>query len=145
MFAAAVDALETWRMFPGGWVDPHAGPRPAEVGRNVAVVAKGCGLWSMWACRVIYRLDEEGPVRRAGFAYGTLDGHFAQGEERFSIEWHRDDDSVWYDLYAFSKPRAAWARCLYPFVRRMQRRFARESMAAMQEAAGTAVRECCHA
>lgn len=137
VFHTSVAALERWQMFPGGWAVAHTDGAPVHVGQNVAVVAKAFGVWSTWCCRIVYRLDEDGPVRRVGFAYGTVEGHFAQGEERFSIEWHRDDDSVWYDLLAFSKPRALWARMLYPLVRRMQRRFARESLAAMQRAAPT--------
>jgi uncharacterized protein (UPF0548 family) len=53
--------------------------------------------------RVVYVLREPG---RAGFAYGTLLGHPESGEEAFLIE-HRDDDSVWFVLRAFSRP-ASW-------------------------------------
>lgn len=145
IFNAAVAALESWRMFPGEWVEAHADHAPIATGTNVAVVAKEYGVWSMLACRVVYRIDEVGPVRRVGFAYGTLEGHFAKGEERFLIEWNRDDDTVWYDLLAFSKPRALWARLLYPLVRRTQKRFARESKEAMLRAARRPVTENCDA
>ena len=53
------------------------------------------------------------------------------GEERFTVELDQIDGSVWYDLYAFSRPRAA-ARLAYPFSRLLQKRFARESKEAMQ-------------
>ena len=29
------------------------------------------------------------------FAHSTLQGHALAGEERFAVEWHEDDDSVW--------------------------------------------------
>lgn len=33
---------------------------------------------------------------RCAVAHGTLMGHQLRGEERFSVEWHKDDNSVWY-------------------------------------------------
>jgi uncharacterized protein (UPF0548 family) len=108
---------------------------PIEVGTTVAVVAHHYGFWSLNACRIVYVIDEEtNAVRRTGFAYGTLPEHGALGEERFSVEWHRADDSVWYDLYAFSRPAHALARLGYPLGRRLQRRFARASKQAMVDA-----------
>jgi uncharacterized protein (UPF0548 family) len=73
-------------------------------------------------------------VRRYGFAYGTLADHMATGEERFTVEWRRADHSVWYDILAFSRPRHPLARVGLPFGRALQRRFARDSMAAMHRA-----------
>ena len=40
------------------------------------------------------------------------------------VEWHQADNSVWYDLYAFSQPNQWLARLGYPVVRRLQKRFA---------------------
>jgi uncharacterized protein (UPF0548 family) len=54
------------------------------------------------------------------------------GEERFSVEWRRDDDSVWYDILAFSRPRHLLARLAMPLSRSLQRRFARDSLEAMR-------------
>ena len=34
------------------------------------------------------------------------------------MEWHHDDDSVWYDLLAFSRPNQFLTRVGYPFTRR---------------------------
>ena len=77
-------------------------------------------------------MDEQGPVQRFGFAYGTLPEHAESGEERFTVEWHEEDDTVWYDIVAFSRPQQLPARLGYPLARRMQKRFARDSAAAMQ-------------
>jgi uncharacterized protein (UPF0548 family) len=55
------------------------------------------------------------------------------GEELFSIEW-RDDDSVWYSISAFSRPRLWLVRLAYPVARRLQRRFAVESLVVMERA-----------
>jgi uncharacterized protein (UPF0548 family) len=75
--------------------------------------------------------ESSGPVSRFGFAYGTLPDHAAIGEERFLIEWNHDDDSVWFDILAFSKPRHFLVRLGYPIVRLTQKRFGRESTNAM--------------
>src|SRR5262249_59558205 len=75
-----------------------------------------------------------GPVQRLGFAYGTLPEHAESGEERFTVERHEQDDAVWYDILAFSRPQQLLARWGYLFARRLQKRFARGSAAAMQRA-----------
>lgn len=94
----------------------------------------------MNACRIVYVVDVVGGadnVRRCGFAYGTLPDHGAVGEERFMVEWRPADDSVWYDLYALSRPGHPLARLGYPLARGLQRRFARASKRAMVAAAAT--------
>jgi uncharacterized protein (UPF0548 family) len=48
------------------------------------------------------------------------------------VEWDRSDDSVWYDILAFSRPRHFLARLGYPWMRRAQKRFGRESAAVMR-------------
>ena len=70
-------------------------------------------------------------MKRFGFAYGTLTEHAESGEERFTVEWNRDDDKVWYDILAFSRPRQMPARLGYPFSRSLQRKFANASKVAM--------------
>ena len=79
-------------------------------------------------------MDEQGPISKYGFAYGTLPGHVESGEECFLIEWNHADDGVYYDILAFSKPNHFLTRLGYPVVRRMQKRFGRDSAAAMQKA-----------
>jgi uncharacterized protein (UPF0548 family) len=50
------------------------------------------------------------------------------------IEWDQTDNSVWYEILAFSRPNHFLIRLGYPIMRRMQRRFRRESAAAMLRA-----------
>lgn len=139
VFAAACAAIQRWQMFPGSWAMIEPPDTPIREGNVVVVLFHVFGLWRLNACRIVTSFEETGPVRRFGFAYGTLPGHLEQGEERFSVEWQADD-SVWYDLRAFSRPRYWLARLGYPLARRLQRRFVRESQAAMQRAvAGLAV------
>ncbi len=87
----------------------------------------------MNACRIVYVIDEGGSSQRYGFAYGTLPDHAAIGEERFTVEFHPEDQTVWYDLYALSRP-TLLARMVYPFTRALQKRFAKDSKAAMLRA-----------
>jgi uncharacterized protein (UPF0548 family) len=134
VFSAAKAALGRWDQFRLGWVEAWAQERPIETGEVVAVVARLLGLWWLNACRVVYVLDEEKPIRRFGFAYGTLPDHGGTGEERFLIEWDRARGAVWYDILAFSRPHRILARLGYPYLRRVQRRFGRDSAAAMVRA-----------
>ena len=113
-FDRAVAALGNWEMFPPRWTETHASTATIEVGTEVAVLARRYGVWALNACRVVYCIDEDGPITRVGFAYGTLCDHVESGEERFSVEWHRADDSVWYDLFAFSQPNGLLPRLVYP-------------------------------
>ena len=81
--------------------------------------------------RIVYVIDEE---TRFGFAYGTLPHHVEAGEERFLVGWDREDDTVWYDILAFSRPANLLVRLGNPVARRLQRRFARDSLQAMKRA-----------
>ncbi|MES2521659.1 MAG: DUF1990 domain-containing protein [Gemmatimonadota bacterium] len=135
VFDKAVSALRAWRMAALGWSTVHPASTMILPGATVAVVVRHYGFWSMNACRVVYLLDEESEnMRCTGFAYGTLPEHGEAGEERFIVEWHRADDSVWYDLLAFSRPGHVLTRMGYPLARRLQRRFAQGSKQAMVNA-----------
>ncbi|MGB3683852.1 MAG: DUF1990 domain-containing protein [Rubrobacteraceae bacterium] len=132
VFVRAAEALRRWKMFDLGWVRILPPDARIEVGTTVAVVGRHYGFWSLNACRIVYLIEEEGEVRRYGFAYGTLPEHAESGEERFTVEWNRADDSVWYDVYAFSRPKHPLARLGYPVGRMLQKRFARDSKQAMK-------------
>lgn len=131
VYQAAQNALERWEQFRLGWLEAWSPDTPIKTGEVVAVVARAIGLWWLNACRIVYDISEIEPVRRFGFAYGTLPDHVGTGEERFLVEWDRADNSVWYDILAFSRPNHMLARLGYPMVRRTQKRFGRESAAAM--------------
>lgn len=129
----AVAALRSWKQFDLGWVAVFPSGLPVEAGTTVAVQAKTFGVWSLSACRIIYVIDE---AKRFGFAYGTLPDHVECGEERFTVEW-QVDDSVWYEIVAFSRPRHPLAKLARPLVRRWQKQFARESLAVMLAVSST--------
>lgn len=136
VFAAAKEALERWQQFRLGWLEASPEGTPIKEGQVVAILARSIGLWWLNACRIVAVVDEDGPVHRFGFAYGTLPDHVGSGEERFLVEWNREDDSVWYDILAFSRPRHFLARLGYPWMRRVQKRFGRQSAAAVCRALG---------
>jgi uncharacterized protein (UPF0548 family) len=135
VFKAARAALRRWEHFRLGWVEALPPDTPLEPGRLVAVLARLAGCWWLNACRIVYVVDEED---RFGFAYGTLPGHVESGEERFLVEKNQPDESIFYDILAFSRPRHVLARLGYPLARKLQKRFGRDSLAAMRRAAATA-------
>ena len=129
-FQKTVKAIERWEMFNIDWLDLCWCDAPIETGSVVAVLAHHLGFWSLNACRIVRVIDEGRNPRRYGFVYGTLPDHAERGQEQFTIEW-RDDDSVWYDILAYSRPNALLAKVGYPITRLLQKRFARDSMRAM--------------
>ena len=133
-WARAVEALQSWEMFNLQWVRLYWPTTSIAPNQNVAVVAHHMGCYWLNACRIVYVMEEDGPVRRFGFAYGTLRDHAASGEERFLVEWNRESDDVWYELLAFSRPHQLLARIGCASARRLQKRFAAESKAAMMRA-----------
>lgn len=133
-FEQAKAAMRRWEMFNLGWISLCWPTAPLEAGTTVAVLARALGVWSLNACRIVYTIAETGQTDRFGFAYGTLPAHAERGEERFCIEWQRRDDSVWYDILAFSQPNQFLTKIAQPYVRRLQKQFARDSMRAMVRA-----------
>jgi len=137
VWSRAVDAIRAWQMFNIPWLRLCWPTSPIRAGTDVAVMVHHFGFWSMNACRIVYVVEDEAPnLRRYGFAYGTLSEHAEQGEERFTVEWNREDDAVRYDILAFSRPKKLLAMLGYPLSRSLQRRFAVASKAAMLAAAG---------
>ena len=133
VFKEAKEALSTWKQFDLGWVSIVPAGVPLDVGATVAVKARAFGTWSLSAARVVYVINEAGPTERFGFAYGTLPDHVETGEERFKVEWDLNDDTVWYDILAFSRPHHPLVKMAAPLGRKLQKQFARESMKRMVE------------
>jgi uncharacterized protein (UPF0548 family) len=134
-YRRATAALQTWQQFDLGWMTVMPRGKRLDVGTTVAVQANIYGLWSLNAARIVYVIDErQTQSSKFGFAYGTLADHVERGEERFMVEWQADD-AVWYDIYAFSRPRHMLARIGFPITRLLQKRFVRDSLAAMKAVA----------
>jgi len=92
-------------MYETGWTKLCWPEAPITEGTVVGILSRHFGLWSLNACRIAYVIEEEGPLlQRYGFALGTLPAHVERGEERFTVEWHRADDSVFYEVFSFAPP-----------------------------------------
>jgi uncharacterized protein (UPF0548 family) len=72
-------------------------------------------------CEVIWT---EKYGKKTGFAYGTLPGHQASGEEAFIVE-HDDRDRVWFTVVAYSRPARTLMRLGGPFAVVFQHTYAR--------------------
>lgn len=131
-FLRARAALERWAQFELGWVELVPRRAPIAVGTDVAVLVRVAGVVFVNDARIVRVVDEPS---RFGFAYGTLARHAECGEESFTVELDARTGSVWYDLRARSRPSRLWIRLGRPWVRRLQARFARDSLVAMQRAA----------
>jgi uncharacterized protein (UPF0548 family) len=141
VFTRARAALGRWDQFRLGWMEVWSPRTTIEAGDPVAIIARNLGLWWLNACRIVYIVDEEEPIGRYGYASGTLPAHAGEGEERFLVEWDQSSGEVWYDILAFSRPHGMLARLGYPVMRRVQKRFGRESAAVMQKVVRNETRE----
>jgi uncharacterized protein (UPF0548 family) len=127
-FEKAKAAMKNWKAYALGWTNIHPNAQP-EKDKTFCVLVSHFGFYSLSSLRIVYVVDEP---RRFAFAIGTLPGHVEKGEERFMVEWLADD-SVHYDLLAFSKPQHPLVYLGYPVARQLQKRFAKDSKRAMQQ------------
>ena len=135
VFARGKEALCRWEMFQLDWVELYGLETSIQAGTTVGILVHQGGLWSLNPCRIVDVIEEKGSNSRFGFAYGTLPDHSLSGEERFLVEWFPEDNTVWYELFAFSRPHQWLSRIDYWYVRRLQKRFASDSLSAMVRAA----------
>jgi uncharacterized protein (UPF0548 family) len=132
-FKRAKQAIKAWRMFDISWLELCWPNSPIEAGTTVAVLVSHLKFWSLNACRIVCVIQEGHATEIYGFAYGTLNDHGETGEERFTVEFNPMDQSVWYDICAFSWPQLL-PSLVYLFTRSLQKRFARDSLQAMLRA-----------
>jgi uncharacterized protein (UPF0548 family) len=133
-FDRAVRAIRDWLIFPKLLAEPFPQPLPIEVGQTVVLRLHAFGIWAIGPCRIIDVIGQKTPTRRFGFVYAALPGHLATGEERFAVELRPDDNSVWYEIVAVTRPRAWWAWLGYPLLLSAQKRFRRLSIEAVRRA-----------
>jgi uncharacterized protein (UPF0548 family) len=116
-FRRAVAGLKTWQAHtvPGFRVFPQeAAIRPEAT----IVVTLGTPFLALAApCRIVDVVDEP---TRWGFAYGTLPGHPERGEEAFRITIS-PDDTVLFEIVAFSRPADRLVRLSSPLARGIQK------------------------
>ena len=127
-FELAKSALKNWAHFPNHWAEIKPEQASTVPGTNLCLCIRLFGMWWLNACRIVYQTDE---VQKFGFAYGTLPAHIESGEELFQVEID-DNDVVWYEIRAFSKPRHWLVRFAKPVVRLLQEKFRRDSADAVR-------------
>ena len=59
----AAEAICAWRMFRMPWVSLYWPSAPIQVGTDVAVLMRHFGFYSLNACRIVYVVDEGGPIK----------------------------------------------------------------------------------
>jgi uncharacterized protein (UPF0548 family) len=126
---------------PAGYVVDHTHIRLGNGEKVFASAKTALERWQQFHLGWLEACPEDTSI--FGFAYSTLPDHVGSGAERFLVEWDREEGSVWYDILAFSRPRHFLAKLGYPWMRRIQKRFGRESAAVMRQAVGGPSNNAC--
>jgi len=138
LYERARQALRRWDHTRLGWVEVVPASDPTALGTDLAIHVHVPPTHFLNGGRVTVMTDHDAAGRRAfSIGYGTLLDHAEQGEEAFTVSWDRATNVVRYDVLAFSRPRLPMARMLKPWTRRLQKHFARDTCAAMQQAVGS--------
>lgn len=130
LFERAGSSVLEWGIQRGAGMRVNAGsPVPVEVGDEARIRITVLGPVAITIpARVVYVVRDD---RVRGFAYGTLPGHPESGEEAFLVE-HRDDDSVWLVIRAFSRPSSWFWRLGSPVLRFYQELYTRRYLRALR-------------
>lgn len=141
-FTSACKAVKSWKHMSLGWVETNR--PPMKLGSRVCIAAKMLCFWQRNPLEIVYvnegtshtfnKLVSNGVevTRSKGqgeyFQFGqtTLEGHALAGEESFAVRW-KADNTVWYEVYAFSKAQTLLAVGAYPLRRFFQHKFRRDS------------------
>ncbi|QJS09896.1 DUF1990 domain-containing protein [Streptomyces argyrophyllae] len=130
VFQRAAEAVLTWEMHRALGVGIDAGADRAAPGADVTVTLAGV---IRAPCRIIWTAEEH---RRAGWAYGTLEGHPDCGEEAFVVD-RTGDGTVWLTVAAFSKAAKWYARAGGPATRGLQHAYARRCGVVLRKLCGS--------
>ncbi|MET9735291.1 DUF1990 domain-containing protein [Streptomyces sp. NPDC006458] len=126
VFRRAAEAVRTWEMHKALGVGVQADAERAVEGGDVTITLAGV---IKAPCRVVWTVDEP---RRAGWAYGTLDGHPECGEESFVVD-RTGDGTVWLTVSAFSRPARWYSRAGGAATRGLQNAYARRCGKVLRE------------
>ncbi len=140
VFRRAGEALLHWRMHRAAGLQMKATDSPAVIGANVlgrlgagilaGQLLKAGALGLPVPCRVVWTVEEPD---RIGFAYGTLQGHPASGEESFVVT--REPDGIYFTIRAYSRPATWYTRLGGPATRKAQHYTARRYANALRRLA----------
>ncbi|MET7686055.1 DUF1990 domain-containing protein [Streptomyces sp. NPDC005423] len=118
IFRRAAEAVLTWEAHRETGVGIETKADRAAPGADVTVTLAGV---IRAPCRIVWTVEEH---RRAGWAYGTLEGHPECGEESFVVD-RTGDGTVWLTVSAFSRAAKWYARLGGPATRGLQHAYAR--------------------
>jgi uncharacterized protein (UPF0548 family) len=127
VFERAVDGLRSWQAHHLPGVSVYPPQAEIETG-NTVLVCLGKGVAIVAPCRIVAVVEK---ADRWGFAYGTLPGHPERGEEAFVISLS-SDDSVHFDITAFSRPADRLVRLAGPLGRAVQQKATDEYLRSMR-------------
>jgi uncharacterized protein (UPF0548 family) len=142
-FAAAQDVLRRYAFPPPSLITGIFKPDTPLENRVMLLRARFLGFSFWFGVRVSEVTDEQarptpdGPERVWGYGYRTLEGHFERGQIDFTIHKNLTSGAVQFRIHAVSQT----GRIRNPvywlgfklFGRRLQRRFARESLSRMRQ------------
>jgi len=115
IFHKAGEAVLSWEVQRCSGLGVHAESPRAQTGEVVITTVPAGPLVVAVPCRVVQVTREE---NRIGFAYGTLPGHPASGEEAFMVEQQGED--VLFTVTAVSRPGGWLERIGTPVLRIVQ-------------------------
>lgn len=128
VFDRAVAGLKRWEAHRIAGVRVY--PERQEISRGATVIVTvGTPLLALAApCRIVSIIDGQ---NRWGFAYGTLPGHPEQGEEAFVVSI-APDETVRFEIEAFSRPGDLLVRMAGPVGRGFQQGGTRNYLSALK-------------
>ena len=139
VFSRAIAAIKKWEMFHHSMASLKWHDTPIENGSMVAVVFGMLGVWTVNPARIVYLLNPErqaGRIRQFGFAYGTVPGHIAIGEECFQVDWNQETDLVQFRITVISRGGSFLSVVGKPVMTIQQKKFRRLAGSAMQLSTG---------
>ncbi len=136
-FDRAVRGLKSWQAHRIAGV--RVFPEGQEIRKGATVIVTvGTPLLALAApCRIVSIIDGQ---NRWGFAYGTLPGHPEQGEEAFVVSI-APDETVRFEIEAFSRPADLLVRMAGPVGRGFQQGGTRNYLSALKRFVNTGTHE----
>jgi uncharacterized protein (UPF0548 family) len=130
-FATARQAIVDLVPFRQPWLTSHA-PSGVQLDAVIGIQVSLGPIWSVSWSRVVEVVDT---ATTYSFVYRTTTDHGEAGEERFEVSLAQDAAAtVTYRIEAVSRPARPYTLAVLPYVRGLQSKFRRGSIAAMKQA-----------
>ena len=120
----ACSALKEWKMFPSTMATLIPSLPTVEQDTDLAVAYLAGPLWTVNPCRIVDVTTTKSTNGESfRITYATLPGHVEQGWEQFAVERRHEDDTIWYIIQVYSRPKWWPVWLVLPYARYQQRRF----------------------